>query len=175
MPDSAQTKRPAAVTVLRWLMGFLSLGALWGGLLLMIKPGGSIVQIDISWLKNTSFDSYFLPGMLLFGFLGIFPGLVWVGLRKRGGASWMEKFNPYRDQHWAWAGSLTAAIILWIDMQILLIGYRHFIQTWYALYGVCILVMTLLPSVREYFRNSPKSEHRYGKAGRTLKAENTED
>jgi len=42
-------------------------------------------------------------------------------------------------------------LILWIDFQVMLIGYGQFIQTVYATVGVLILIVTLLPANMAYY------------------------
>jgi hypothetical protein len=60
----------------------LSLGALAGGLALMIGPRGEIIPLPVASLVGSPFDSYFVPGLILFGVLGIGPivaaALAWI-------------------------------------------------------------------------------------------------
>ena len=55
-------------------------------------------------------------------------------------------------------GSLYTGImlIIWIDVQIMLIGGGHYIQFIYALLGVIIVVSSLVPSVKTYYLNAPE-------------------
>ena len=57
----------------------LSLGALGGGLVLMIAPSGEIMPLPVSALAGSPFDTYLMPGLILFGVLGLGP-LVAAGL-----------------------------------------------------------------------------------------------
>lgn len=58
--------------------------------------------------------------------------------------------------NWSWIGSLYTGImiILWIDFQIMLIGYGHYLQFIYALLGVIIVISSLVPSVKTYYLNA---------------------
>lgn len=61
----------------------LSLGALGGGLALVLGPRGEILPLPVSSLAGSPFDTYFVPGLILFSVLGIGPllaaGLAWTG------------------------------------------------------------------------------------------------
>jgi hypothetical protein len=46
-------------------------------------------------------------------------------------------------------------LVLWIDFQIMLVGYIHPLQTICALAGVTIIACALLPSVMRHFGTSP--------------------
>jgi hypothetical protein len=60
----------------------LSVGALAGGAALMLGPRGEILPLPLSALKGSPFDTYFVPGLILFGVLGTGPlfaaRLVWL-------------------------------------------------------------------------------------------------
>jgi hypothetical protein len=42
-------------------------------------------------------------------------------------------------------------LVLWIDFEIMWIGYLHFIQTVYALAGMAIIILALHPAVKRYY------------------------
>ena len=44
----------------------LSIGALAGGLILMLAPRGEILPLPLSALAGSPFDTYFVPGLILF-------------------------------------------------------------------------------------------------------------
>lgn len=83
----------------------------------MAEPDGSALGIPVSWLENSPFADYLVPGMTLFG-LGLLYGFA--AFREARGA---------RDA-WFWAGLSGGAMIVWITVQVALMGYdRHPIQT----------------------------------------------
>jgi len=49
----------------------LGVGAVGGGVALMLGPRGEIMPLPLSALKGSPFDTYFVPGLILFGVLGL--------------------------------------------------------------------------------------------------------
>jgi hypothetical protein len=107
----------------------LSLGALAGGLALMIGPRGEIIPLQVASLGGSPFDTYFLPGLILFGVLGVGP-LVAAGL--------------------AWARMPVAALaavvigiglLIWLTVEIAIIGYTNDppLQPIYLVLGLAIV------------------------------------
>ena len=156
MENDGKANPPGSVILLYVLVGFQAVSALWGGLVLMVNPSGSLMQLPLSFLDDTLFADFFIPGLILFSILGVFTALVFWGLIKRPDWKWSETINVYRDQFWAWTCSLYVGfiLILWIDFQILMIGGGHILQTIYAFLGVLILAVTLMPSVKGFYKRT---------------------
>ena len=53
------------------VLGFLALGAIGGGVVLIISPTGELIGIPLSEFKNIPFNSYLIPGIILFSVLGL--------------------------------------------------------------------------------------------------------
>jgi peptidoglycan/LPS O-acetylase OafA/YrhL len=89
-------------------------------------------------LDGSPFDTFLIPGIILFLILGIFPMIVFYGLWKR--------------TNWAWTGALmvSAALIIWIGVEIWMVGYHPEppLQLIYGLLGLFLLVLVMMPSVR---------------------------
>jgi hypothetical protein len=148
--------------ILRFLLNaamiFLAVSGLYGGISLLIDPSGNNIQLSTSLLENTLFDSYFIPGITLLLFLGLLPGFVAYGLISKQKSRLASKLNLYKKRHWAWTFSLYCGIILviWIDIQVMLIGGGYTIQTVYALLGVLILILSLTPEVMRFYKKGNK-------------------
>jgi hypothetical protein len=54
------------VTGLGVLQLFIGLGAVGGGLVLILDPSGSKLGIPVELLKNTPFSTYLVPGIVLY-------------------------------------------------------------------------------------------------------------
>lgn len=115
------------------LVGFQGLSGLAGGFGLILDPTGEALGIPQRWLANTIFDTYMIPGLILFVVLGIFPMICYVGL-------WKKK-------SWAITGSFLTgiALMIWIIVEIYIIGYqpRPPLQLIYGVTGIFISLLSL--------------------------------
>lgn len=145
-------KRPFELIVLWILLTILSVNAIAGGLLFMIKPGGDYLGVNVEWLANSPFTDFFIPGLLLFLLLGLFP------LQSLAGMIWQIEKNPlrgmniYHDRHWAWTYSLYSGIltVFWISIQQMMADY-FYLQPAIAVLGLLIIIFTMLPRVIRYY------------------------
>lgn len=148
------SKVSAAVWVLVAAQLPLALGALAGGAALMLDPRGEIISLPVEMLAGTPFSTYLVPGALLFTFLGAYPALAAYGLARRPGWALPERINLFHGTHWVWAASLAAGgiPILWIAVQMLMLGYISVLQPFYVAWGMAIIGLTLLPQVQRHYR-----------------------
>jgi hypothetical protein len=111
----------------------LSIGALGGGLILMLAPRGEIIPLPLSALAGSPFDTYFMPGLILFGVLGLGPliaaRLVWLR-------------HPLAP---AAALVVGAALVTWVGVEVAIIGYSSEppLQAIYMGLGVAILLVAI--------------------------------
>jgi len=145
--------KPHAVYLLWGLIAFQALTGIAGGLIMVMDPSGATLQIPGIFLMGTPFSDYLVPGLFLLLLLGLFPGLGLLGLL---GLNWQwpNAINIYKRMHWGGTYTLYSAIVLiiWMDVQVYFIGYWHLVQTFNALLGVIILIITLLPQVVDFYR-----------------------
>lgn len=124
------------------LMLFQGISGLYGGIALVMDPSGDLLQMSISILENSPFENFLIPGLILLTILGIFPIIVVYGF-------WKHRF-------WSWNGALTVSIslIIWICVQIWMIGYNPEppLQLIYGLLGLVLFILTIIPSVRNAFQ-----------------------
>ncbi len=112
---AVQASRPNfAATLLYYLLLLLAVGALASGALLMISPGGGIMHMPLSMIQGSPFANFFIPGLILFSFLGVYPALIAFAVQKKPVWAWAEWFNPFKAYHWSWVGSLVAGVIVLI-------------------------------------------------------------
>jgi hypothetical protein len=83
------------------VLGFLALGAIGGGIVLMISPTGDLIGIPFSEFKNIPFDSYLIPGIVLFSVLGVIPLCLIFALLKKSTSKIAEQFNIFKEMHWS--------------------------------------------------------------------------
>jgi hypothetical protein len=149
-----RSHQPFSVILLILLQFFLGLGAVAGGATLMLAPDGSIMSMPLSMLEHSPFPNFFLPGALLFTFVGIYPVMVAYCLWKRPSWRWPNLFNPFKQFHWSWAASLAAGVvvIVWILAEVAFLGTATLIHYLYLGWGIVIIVVSLLSSVQRYFK-----------------------
>lgn len=105
----------------RWtivtILALVSLNAIAAGYGFVMEPSGTALGIPQEWLETSPFDDYQVPGMLLIA-LGSLYALAAVQEVRRARSGWF------------WAGMSGGAMIVWILVQVAMMGYdRHPIQT----------------------------------------------
>jgi hypothetical protein len=115
------------------LEAVLGIGALGGGLILMLAPRGEILPLPLSALAGSPFDTYFVPGLILFGVLGFGP-LVAARL------AWLR--HPLAPTA---AFIVGAGLLIWVAVEIAIIGYSNEppLQAIYGILGVAILLVAI--------------------------------
>ena len=91
----------------------LSLGALGGGLVLILAPRGEIMPLPLSALAGSPFETYLGPGLILFSVLGLGP-LVAARL------AWLR--HPFAPVA---AFIVGVALLIWVAVEIAIIGYSN--------------------------------------------------
>lgn len=128
--------------ILMVLILFQGISGIFGGGALILDPSGAILHMPLSMLKGSAFETFLVPGIILFAVLGIFPVIVSYGL--------------WRRKRWAWKGAkfIGPALLVWIAVEIASVGYHSEppLQLLYGLVGVALLVLSLLSSVRYELR-----------------------
>lgn len=139
-----QQSRPITVYLLMAALLFQGLSGVVGGIGLVSDPSGGSLGFPVSWLDGSPFTDYLIPGLVLLIMLGIIPLIVLYGLWKR--------------LYWGWLGALLVgvALIIWIGVEILIIGYQPQppLQLIYGILGLIIVILALLPGVRSFYLTS---------------------
>ena len=140
---------------LLFLLGFLSISAVFGGGALVISPSGKLLGgLPLSILRNSPFSSFLVLGIILFVILGICPGLLVVALLKKPASGLAERFNFCKDMHWCWSFTIYTAfaLIIWIQVETIYIKGVGWLQTFYMLLAIPIIFIALLPDVRNRYK-----------------------
>ena len=114
------------------VQAFVALGALPCGVLLMIYPNGSALNMPLSMLKGSPFATFFWPGLILFAVNGIGQA-----------AAAMLSFRRHRFAGLAGAG-MGLGLMIWIFVQVSLIGGGHWLQYLYFALGVVEVSLAVL-------------------------------
>ena len=149
------------VIVLVLLVTFESLGAIYGGISLISDPTGEKLDLPKELLEGAIFSSFLIPGIILFILLGIFPLFLIFPLLFRPRWRIFERLNIYPTYHWSWTFTLYTSILLiiWVDVQIIILEYGSVIQAAFSLMGVVMLIISLMPSVKKYYLVRDRNRH----------------
>jgi len=134
------------------LLGFLGVSAIGGGSALIISPSGQLLGgLPLSILENSPFTDFRIPGLILILVLGIFPIIVLWALIKKPIFPFAQHFNLFRDMHWAWTYSIYVAfaLIIWIQVETYFVQGVGWLQMFYMLYAIPMLIVALLPQIRK--------------------------
>ena len=137
------------------LLGFLAIGAIGGGAVLIISPTGELIGIPLSEFKNIPFNSYLIPGIILFSVLGLIPLLLIIALLKKPESKLAEQINAFKDMHWSWTYSIYIAFTLigWVHIQLIFLQSSvHWLHTFYMFYAILTIIIALLPRVRNLYK-----------------------
>jgi len=128
----------AALYTLIASVAFQALSGIGGGIALVVDPSGAFLGLPTGLLDGSPFNDYRVPGLILLLLLGVFPAVV--------------SFALWRRRRWSWPGALLTgtALVIWIVVEVILIGYqaRPPLQLIYGLLGILILGLALVPGVR---------------------------
>ena len=144
-----------ARNILIVLLAFLGLGAGGGGGALIVSPSGKLIGgLPLSILKDSPFPDFLIPGRILFFILGVTPGILVYALIKKPTNKFAERLNIFKDMYWAWSFSIYVAfaLIIWIQVETIVIQGVSWLQTFYMLYSIPIILVALLPEVRAFYK-----------------------
>jgi hypothetical protein len=147
-------KMPLPVILLALILVFTGVGGIYGGYSFITAPDGSKMKMTTDILSNSPFITFLIPGIILILFNGLLPLLIAWGLFFKPPWQWPELVNLYHKQHWCWTFSLYYGFILiiWINVQIIMLGFSSLLQPVFALTGTLISILTLFPAVFQYYR-----------------------
>ena len=146
-------KKSLSSKILIFLVFFQSISAIAGGFGLVSDPSGSNLGFKVEML-NGVFPSYLVPGLFLLIVLGIIPLLVSFGLVWKFKCRIFDALRIFKQYHWSWNFSfyLGITLIMWINIQLLIIVESHLLHFVYSSLGVLIVFVASLPSVKEDYK-----------------------
>lgn len=136
------------------LMALLGIGAIYGGGLLIISPSGEMLGTPISMLEPSPFDTFLIPGIILFSVLGVIPLLITFALIYKFEINLFARLNIFNDMHWAWSYSvyIAFALLIWIQLQMVFLNAVHWAYTLYIFWAIVMLLILLLPQIRNHYK-----------------------
>jgi len=110
--------------VLQMLIG---VGAIASGALMVIAPDGRLMQMPVDMLKGSPFQNYLIPGIILLLIHGV-------------GNTASAVFCFRRRRLAGFAGMFFGfALVIWLFVQVSMIGGGHWLQTLYFALGVTLI------------------------------------
>lgn len=120
-----------STTILRYMLGFLlafvALNAFGGGYYALSGAEG----VPTEWLRGTPFQDYFIPGLILFGTIGV--------------AFLFAAVVVFADLCIAVPATFSAVglLFIWLAVQLAIIGYVSWMQPTTAIVAMIILFIAL--------------------------------
>jgi hypothetical protein len=147
-----RSRRPFLVWVLVAALVLQGVGALGGGIPLLLDTSGETLGLSTDTLTGTPVTTYLLPGLLLVIPLGLLPLIDSWALVRKPEYRWalpLERSTGFSVAWWL-ALAIGIGLIVWIVVEYFLIDYQ-WLQALYGLLGVLIVLLTLLPRVRHHY------------------------
>ena len=149
-------RRPIALWPLLGVMGFLSIGAVVGGVSFVVDRTGAGLGAKLSWLEQTPVSDFLLPGLFLLGVYGIGVILLMAGLAWRFSPGPLGVLIGLLGYHWSWAGTMLVGSVLirWILYEFTIMPERIVLQPILIVVGILMAAIPLLPSMRRQYRTT---------------------
>jgi len=111
---------------------FLSLGALFGGAALILGPDGHLLGMPSTVLHGSLFNSFLIPGILLFVAIGLGPAVAALLTLRRSVLAPLATFG------------VGVALVGWISVEMLILaGPGSLVWAFYLVLGSCIAAIGL--------------------------------
>jgi hypothetical protein len=112
------------------LMSFTAVTAIVSGIALIFYPDGRIFQMSVNLLEHSPFDNFMIPGLVLCLIVG--------------GSNLIGALSLATDRKWMGQATLLAGISIcgWIVVQYILIRTFNWLQVFYFLSGVYLLLIS---------------------------------
>ncbi len=152
------TTRPPSVFALVVLEAILAFFGFASGSQFILDPSGGTHKMDTSTLEGTPVGDFLLVGVFFVTCFGILQIFTIYGLWRLPRWRWTDPINKWTGQNWAWTAAAATGVILivWIIVEVYYIGspdgFPRFLQVTFALLGVVVIALALMPKTRAYAR-----------------------
>lgn len=152
----SRNRSSLAPSLLAILVGLQAASGLGGGAVLVIDPSGGLLGVPLTVLRHGVFVDFLIPGVILLVVLGVFPAIVAVALLVRPRWDALRPVERVFGEHWSWvgAGVVGVGLLVWLAVELWVVGASSLLVA-YAVLGLAIVVLALLPGTRRFYRSSP--------------------
>ena len=156
---TGKSRLPVTATILVVSLVFLGIGALPAGLMFVLDPSGGSLGMSSEWLADSPFRTFLIPGLFLASVLGLWSLVVAFGLARQPDWRILGALTSWSNHQWSWTLALLQGVvlILWIGIQVMIIGLITWLQPAYFVFGWLIVALTLVPSVRQFYAHPTSS------------------
>lgn len=153
MSTAGRSRLPLAPSLLAILVALQAVSGLGGGAVIVIDPSGGLIGLPLAALRRGPFVDFFVPGLVLLLVLGVVPAIVALGLWRRPRWRALGSLERAFGEHWSWvgAGVVGVGLVVWLAVELWMVGPSWLLVT-YALLGLAIIVLALMPSTRGFYR-----------------------
>lgn len=123
------------------LLAINGIGAVFGGGSLIADPTGQSLGMSIDMLQHSPFKDFFIPGLILFGLLGIGSLVVCVIV--------VLRMNGYA----LWTIFIGFVLSLWIAIQILMLQDVHYLHIIFGCIGIMLVILGILERNKLFRQN----------------------
>ncbi|MGX6444319.1 hypothetical protein ACWM35_14015 [Neobacillus sp. K501] len=111
------------------LLSLVSLGAVVGGIMLIVEPTGKTLDLSLKLLAESPFSDYLLPGIMLLAVFGV------LGM----GAA----FLVFKNHRFAGMATilLGAALVIWISAEVYWFGWESWLLPVFMTVGVVEVIL----------------------------------
>ena len=150
---STRHTRPATIKWLAALLGLLTVGALQGGIAMVVDPLEPL-GMPVSYLDGTPIDDYMLPGLFLLGIAAACL-ITNAGLLFRWDWKWAAPIEKRTGHRWPWLAALaTGGVLLIFEIiELFLVPFHPVMHPLLIIGSLAIMALVLTPSACSYLRS----------------------
>lgn len=119
------------------LHAFIGIGGMAGGLGAITNPNAPM-GMTLDALKYSPFSNYLIPGILLFGVIGLGNVLCAVSMLLK------SKFQGYTSSVFSWA------LVIWIVVQVIMLRIIHYLHVIFFILGLVQAVLSAIMLLNEH-------------------------
>lgn len=143
-------QRPRSIMALAVLMGLLAVGALQGGVAMVLDPIAPL-GMSVDWLERSPVDDYFLPGLFLLG-IAAASILTAIGLLTNWRWHWARTIEHAVGFRWPWIAAISTASILLVFeiIELFLVPFHPVMHPLLIAWSLAILGLAFTRSARRH-------------------------
>ncbi|MBE0518836.1 MAG: hypothetical protein IH630_06405 [Thermoplasmata archaeon] len=144
--------RPGTVKAVIGLELFNGFMGVVSGLALLVDSSGAFLGLNTDILEGLPIGDFFSVGIFLLIAFGVCPLIASWGLISKSDLSLSRPLKKISLRHWAWTGALvlSAAEMVWMAVEVVLIGVFPFTYIWLIMQMLIIVVLSV-GNVRRYY------------------------